>query len=363
MSTSGTYNFQSPSNVELIEDAYERIGILPAVLVNRQIKRAIRTLNFILTDWMNKGLNLWTVQTGMISLVPNQVTYSMPPYTSDILEVVLRQSQRNLGGTAASSAGGIAGNAFDGNTATACTQNAPNGNISYSWGATAQYAIQLVGVQSNATLTYTLVFEYSTDNGASWVQAYPANNGTAVAQSFPVGNIQWFTIAVPTLGNAFRVRETGGATLNIQELYFDTQVQDTIMNAVSRSEYMSYPNKLTPGRPVLYYFDRQINPVINIYQNPYPGNLYNNIYFTYIQMLQDAGSLQNNIQVPPRFFEPLTAALAYYLHLKQPQPDEARTGRLLNDYQTSFKSASEEDTPRNVPLRIYGDFLQGWTEL
>ena len=58
MSTSGTYSFGSPQSKDLIEDAYERIGILPAVITEQKIVSAQRSLNFILQEWVNKSNNL-----------------------------------------------------------------------------------------------------------------------------------------------------------------------------------------------------------------------------------------------------------------------------------------------------------------
>src|SRR5882672_4484757 len=259
MASSGTFTFSTSESRIIIEDAYRRAGIIPEQLTFEQIQSAQNSINFILSDWLNREPELWTIKQEMMQLVTNQATYNLPTSTSDVLEVTIRSSQRNLGGTPGASSG-IAAYAFDGNPLTACTQTAPDGNISYDWGLTNLYAIAMVGVQSNATLTYTLVFEYSVDDGATWTQV-----GEPPAQSFATGAIVWFVITAPTPGSSFRVRETDGATLNIQELYFNTQLNDFILTRDSRYEYMGYPQKLITGRPSLYYVDRQINPTITLW--------------------------------------------------------------------------------------------------
>jgi hypothetical protein len=349
VTTSGTYSFSSPESVDLITDAYERISISGSEITEQKIITAQRSINLLLSSIPNKGLNLWTVQQFMINLIPNQASYNMPANTIDIKEANLRQSNRNLGGTAFSSAGGTASNAFSNNPALACTQTAPDGYISYNWN-TSGYAISLVGVQSNATLTYTLVFEYSNDD-ITWTEV-----GSQVAQSYAAGIIVWFVIPAPTRGTLFRVRETDGETLNIRELYFNTGIYDLIIMPMSRFEYMSISYKNQSGPPSSYYLDKQINPIVNIW--PVPTAQYNNLYFTATQAIQDIGQLRNNPQIPARFLEALTAVLAYQLAIKF-SPERVPMLKELADQ--VMTSASKSDVER-VPLRIYGNYSQGWAE-
>jgi hypothetical protein len=347
VSTSGTFSFQSPQNEQIITDAYERISITADKLTQEKINSAQRSLNFILTSWINRGLLLWSVKFGMLALYNNQSTYSLPIATSDVLEATIRTSVRNLGGAAFSSSG-VAQNAFDNNPQTACTQNAINGTIGYSWN-NSQYPIAMVGVQSNVTRTYALVFEFSNDNVA-WTQA-----GAPVSQSYQQGIIAWFVISVPTLGSYFRIRETGGAILDIQELYFNTCLNDTLITRISRSEYLSYPNKNQTGRPTSFFVNRQAEPVITLW--PTPNNQYNNLFYTRIEMPQDIGVMTNSPPISARFLEPLTACLSYKLSIKEGVVD--RMAMLKQDSTEEYNFASEEDRER-VPLRIYGDFMQGW---
>lgn len=349
MSTSGTYNFGSTISEQFIIDAYERCGILPDIITVEQIQSAQRSINLLLSEWINRGLNLWTVKQSMLNLIANQNAYTLPTATSDVLEATIRTSTRNLGGTAFSSAGGNASNAFDNNPNTACTQTAPNGYISYNWGTNVQYAINMVGIQSNATLTYTLVCEYSND-GATWFQVL-----AIPAQTYTIGINAWFVVPVPTLGQYFRVRETGGATLNIQELYFNTSLQDTVVTRLSRAEYIALPIKNQTGRPTSFYVDRQNNPVIYLW--PTPTSQYNNLFYTRVEQIQDIGQMTNMADIPQRFYEALTAGAAVKLAIKY-MP--TRLEMLRQEYEMAFNLAAREDSER-VPLRIYGDYTQGWT--
>ena len=91
MATSGTATW-NPDIAELCEEAYERAGL--ELRSGYDLKTARRSLNFLLSEWANKGLNLWTVRSGTITLVPGQKTYTtadgLPADAVDYIEHVCR---------------------------------------------------------------------------------------------------------------------------------------------------------------------------------------------------------------------------------------------------------------------------------
>lgn len=118
-------------------------------------------------------------------------------------------------GTPATSAMGTAANAFDGNPATDCTQTSANGNISYDFGVGMSQPIARVGIISAVTRTYDLIFEYSDANAMTWTTAVnPASQNYTADQEY------FFELPDIINARAWRVRETGGATLNLAEVFF-----------------------------------------------------------------------------------------------------------------------------------------------
>jgi len=348
--TSGTYLFQNLPGDKYVIEAYERIGIKRNQIDELKVNAFINSANFILSDWVNNlgGLNLYTVKEAMIGLTQNRNSYNLPIGCIDILEATIRTSTRRLGGTPFSSAGGIASNAFDGNPNTACIQTAPNGYISYQWTAST-YAISMVGIQSNVTIDYTLVFEYSND-GATWVQV-----GAPVDQTYTAGQISWFSISVPVPGTYFRVRETGGATLDVQELFFDNQVRDRTITRLSRAEYTAFQNKLQTGTVSSFIVYRNIPPFVVLW--PTPNILNNCMYFTYECQIQDFGALVNTPEIPNRYMNAFMNGVAHQLALKENLPlDKVAYLESLAD--KSYSLAKTEDRER-VPLRAYPDPYYG----
>jgi hypothetical protein len=47
-------------------------------------RTARRSLNFLLGEWANRGINLWTIEEGSINLVQGQTTYDLPNDTVDL---------------------------------------------------------------------------------------------------------------------------------------------------------------------------------------------------------------------------------------------------------------------------------------
>ena len=348
MSLSGTYNFANTESNALIDEAYRKIGIVPDLIVGEKLVSAQMSANLMLSEWMNRGLNLWTLQTGMISLFPNQNSYQLPSYVSKLQVVLIRTSARQNSGTAFSSAGGVAQNAFDGNPVTSCTQTNPNGYISFNYGINSLVKVQMVGIQSNSNTTYTLICEYSNDS-INWTNAL-----SIPAQSFTIGQNIWFVIPDPTPAQYFRVRETGGSTLNIQELYFNNTIQDVPMSEISHYEYWKLPFKNQLGRPTSFYLDRQRSPIIRIW--PTPTSEFNNLFYTYERMMQDIGQQINNVEIPQRFYNAFVDNLAVQLAIKY-SPD--KISYLSQISEKSFSLAANEDA-QHVPIRIFGSYQSGW---
>jgi len=80
--TSGTYTFDKTFAIdEIIEEAYERIGMQPNAGFN--LKSARRSLNIMFQEWANRGLHYWEVANNSLTLVDGQSVYTMYRSTSD----------------------------------------------------------------------------------------------------------------------------------------------------------------------------------------------------------------------------------------------------------------------------------------
>lgn len=97
MTTSGTAAFDLDLQ-EIIEEAGERCGF--EVRTGYDFATARRSLNLLLADWANRGLNMWTFEQQAFAVVAGQAEYTLPESTVDLMEVLLRtgsgQTQQDL---------------------------------------------------------------------------------------------------------------------------------------------------------------------------------------------------------------------------------------------------------------------------
>ena len=93
MTTSGTRDFE-PDVAEYIEEAFERCGL--EFRTGYDGITARRSLNLLLADWANRGLNQWTIENTTTTLTQGAESIDLTSSTIDVLDVVIRRTE---GGT------------------------------------------------------------------------------------------------------------------------------------------------------------------------------------------------------------------------------------------------------------------------
>ena len=88
MATSDSKDFELDVS-EYIEEAFERCGL--EVMTGYDLKTARRSLNLLLADWANRGLNQWTIKQRTLSLVQSDGQYNLGADVIDVLSVVARR--------------------------------------------------------------------------------------------------------------------------------------------------------------------------------------------------------------------------------------------------------------------------------
>jgi hypothetical protein len=88
MTVSGTKTFDLDVT-EYIEEAFERCGL--EARTGYDLKTAKRSLNLMLAEWANRGLNQWTIARTTVSLTQGTREYALGEDTIDALSVVVRR--------------------------------------------------------------------------------------------------------------------------------------------------------------------------------------------------------------------------------------------------------------------------------
>ena len=75
---------------DYIEEAFERCGL--EIRTGYDLKTAKRSLNIMLAEWANRGLNQWTIEQRTQALTADDVDYTLGTDVIDVLSVVVRRS-------------------------------------------------------------------------------------------------------------------------------------------------------------------------------------------------------------------------------------------------------------------------------
>jgi hypothetical protein len=94
--TSGTTNFKLDI-LQICEEAFERAG--GEMRTGYDLRSARRSLELLALEWVNRGINLWTVTEAKIDLVSGTKTYTLADDCIDILDAAVRSSPGVVGQT------------------------------------------------------------------------------------------------------------------------------------------------------------------------------------------------------------------------------------------------------------------------
>jgi hypothetical protein len=304
--TSSSYVFDKNLGIdEIIEDAYERIGMQS--VSGYQLKTAKRSLNILFSEWGNRGLHFWEVKNQSVTLVDGQAVYTFFRSPSD------------------GSSDGISTTLSAGINATVTTI----GVASVTGLPTS--GIIIIGTEQ---ITYSGISSLNLTGcvrGVNGSTAATHSSGDTVLQ-FPNG------------------------MTDIQELNYrvaSTNV-DTPMTKISRSQYQGFSNKTSKGLPTQYWVQRFIDKTtVTLYLTPGTSQAGDFINFYYTKRIDDVGAYTNATDVPYRFIPCMIAGLSYYLAVKY-APQRVQELKLL--YEDELLRAEDEDGSSNstyISPKIY----------
>ena len=305
--TSGTYTFDKNLGIdEIIEDAYERIGMQG--VSGYQLKTAKRSLNILFSEWGNRGLQFWEVKNQNVTLVDGQAVYTFFRSPAD--------------GTSS----GISTTLSAGINAAVTTIG-----VASVTGLPTAGGIIIIGTEQ---ITYSGI---SSLNLTGCVRG--VNGSTAATHSTSDAVLQ-FPIGMTDIQEAnHRVKSTS---------------VDTPMTRISRSQYQGFSNKTSTGLPTQYWVQRFIDKVtMTLYLTPGAAQDGNYINFYYTKRIDDVGAYTNATDVPYRFVPCMIMGLAYYLAIKY-APQRVQELKLL--YEDELKRAESEDGSSNstyISPKIY----------
>jgi hypothetical protein len=307
--TTGQTSFNLDLN-NLVEDAFERCG--QELRTGYDLRTARRSLNLLTIEWANRGINLWTIEPGQITLNQNQIMYALPVDTIDLLDMVTRT--------------GTGANQQDINInriSESTYITIPNKNAT---GRPIQVWINRQSGQENPT-TITL-------NETLTATASTAANPETITLSSTVGLAQFGFIKIDN-----ETIQYGGVSGN------------TITGCIRAVNNTTLATHAIGAKIFV-----QNLPTVNVWPAPEQSNYYQFVYYR-LRRIQDAGNGLTIEDIPFRFIPCMVAGLAAYLSMKLPNVDPTRVQMLRADYEAAFQLAADEDREkasiRFVPREMF----------
>lgn len=320
MASSGTVGRTVIDVSTMLEHAIRRAGKKTSDLTAEVADIALGNLFLTLLGLSNRGINLWCIDEMLLPVLPGYSQNAVAIGTIDILNANYRVTTLVTG-----------------------TDSSPSALIRQTQFSGEQKVVN-IGYDTTTTGTTTLVVETSPD-GATW-----STRKTLPATDVTAGIRTW--IAVDGPGAVYwRVRETALAATLITALTFVSEGNDTPISRMSKDTFATLPNKASIGRPVQFWYDRQVSPVMHVWQVP-DESMADNIYQVYRhRQVQDIGYLTNTLDVPSRWLEALIWELAHNLAIELPDVPPERIN-LTGEKRLEFRENAELEERDNSPIRL-----------
>jgi hypothetical protein len=299
MSTTGTTSFNLDVN-DLIEEAFERCG--RELRTGYDFRTARRSLNLLTIEWANKGINLWTVEQGVIPMVTGQAMYPYPADTIDMMDMVIRQNNG--------------------------TSNQMDINISRI-----------------AEPTYMSLPNKLAQGRPIQVYINRQSGQENISTALLDGNVSSTTTTI-TLTSTAGLASSGFIKIDSETISYPNVNGNQLINC-ARGQNGTTATAHTTGAAITV----QNLPCINVWPTPNsPGNQYLFVYYR-LRRIQDAGSGVYVQDIPFRFIPCMVAGLAYQLSTKLPDVMPDRIMMLKAAYDESFQLAADEDRDKS-PVRF-----------
>lgn len=290
MPTSGSTGF-SPEFTEIAEEAWERAG--REMRTGYDLRTARRSMNLMTIEWQNRGINMWTIDQGTITLTAGVNTYALPVDTIDLLEHVIRTGQ----------------------------------NVSSTQ---ADLTITRISVSTYATIPNKLQQARPIQ---VWIQRLSGQ--VSPANATLSSTINSTTTAI-TLSSTASLPSAGFIRIDSEDILYQW-LDGNSLGGVVRGQNGTTAASHTSGATI---YNPNL-PAVTVWPTPDNSTTYQFVYWR-MRRVQDAGAGIQTADMNFRFLPCLVAGLAYYIAMKQPEL-VSRVDMLKMAYEEQFNLAAGED--------------------
>ena len=317
MAYSGNISGTTFNALKVVDHAFRRCR-LPAQAITAEMQSyALDSLYLMLSELANIKTPSWCIEELILPMYENQQLVTLPVGTVEVLNLNYRTLQLLDGTTVANSQ-------------------------SYTYSFSSTTVVDTVGIKWSGTAV-PVTFQVST-NGTTWTTV---GTSSAVAVA---GDITWTDIsgALPYL--YFRI--TASSPLLYSAITIGNLPQEIPLGQLNRDSYVNQSNKVFPGRPSNYYFQRDLpEPVVYLWPAPFSAAEQAQLVLWRHRQIMDTENLQQEVEVPQRWLEAIVNGLAAKVAAETPAVDAALLPILEQRAAVSVQRAWDGDNDGS-PIQI-----------
>ena len=287
MAYSGSISGTTFNALKVVDHAFRRCR-LPAQSITAEMQEyALESLYVFLSELANIKTPSWCIEKIILPMYQNQQIVTLPVGTVEVLNLNYRVLQVVSGAVVTTS----------------------TSNTTYF---TTQTVVNTVGIKWSAAAV-PVTFQVS-DDGLVWTTV-GSSSVTASA-----GEITWTDISGALPYTYFRITST--QPLSYSVITLGNLPQEIPLGILNRDSYVNQSNKVFPGRPSSYYFQRDLpEPIVNIWPAPFAASEQAQLVLWRHRQIMDTENLQQEVEVPQRWLEAIIDGLAARVAAETPQVD------------------------------------------
>jgi hypothetical protein len=287
MAYSGSISGTTFNALKVVDHAFRRCRLPAQAITSEMQEYALESLYVFLSELANIKTPSWCIEKMVLPMYQNQPIVTLPAGTVEVLNLNYRVLQVVSGATVTTS-------------------------TSYTVYFTTQTVVDTVGIKWSAA-SVPVTFQVSND-GLAWTTV-GSSSATASA-----GEITWTDISGALPYTHFRITST--QPLSYSVITLGNLPQEIPLGQLSRDSYVNQSNKVFPGRPSSYYFQRDLpQPVVNLWPAPFYASEQAQLVLWRHRQIMDTQNLQQEVEVPQRWLEAIIDGLSARVAAETPQVD------------------------------------------
>jgi hypothetical protein len=283
MAVSGTISTTTFNTRRVIDHAFRRCRITAQRVTAEMQDIALDLLYLLLSEMASVKTPSWCIEKLILPMYEGQPIVTLPLGTEEVLNLNYRSLLQQVG---------------------IVTESATEYSVDFNGHDT---IVSTVGIKWLAP-SVDVTMEVSED-GDVWVEV-----GTIPAS---VGANEWiWQDIVPAFAFPY-FRLTSTDPMVLETVYLGNTPTEIPFGVLNRDTYTAQSNKVFTGRPTTYWFQRDINqPVLNIWPAPNSYAEYSQLIVWRHRQIMDVGTLQQELDIPQRWYEAIVSQLAYKLSME-----------------------------------------------